>query len=286
MAILYRGVYTFGKVPPDGGISILSYHSLDNLGTPLSVSPRLFEAQMAALATEGCVAFTMAQVAAQLAAHSPFPPRAVAITFDDGFANLATEGAPILAEYGLVATVYIINSMVGRVTQWTDRGAALPSLPLLGWKQIEALQGAGIEIGAHSLTHGFLTRYSPIALQAQVHDSRLGLERKLGAPVGSFAYPQGDYNRRVVAATRAAGYKSAVTVDQGRAGLRSDPFRLPRFLVSGNAGPEAIRAFTVPAIGPTYRLINWTIKNLLGRKGWPRRKPGEIQSTQSLPAPT
>ena len=103
MAAAYRAIYLTGHPLRDGGITILSYHSLDDHGTGISVPPRLFEAQMATLAAEGCPTLTMAQVAEHLPRRRPFPPRAVAITFDDGFASVGTVAAPILARYGLTA---------------------------------------------------------------------------------------------------------------------------------------------------------------------------------------
>ena len=205
---------------------------------------------MRVLAEEGCTTLTMEQVSAHLSNGRPFPRQAAAITFDDGFANFASVAAPVLASHGFSATVYIIAGMVGRTTRWIDRGVPLPSLPLLTWDEIRGLHSQGIEIGSHSITHGFLTRCSRRELDCELRESRATLEHELGVPVRLFAYPQGDYNSRVVAATRAAGYTSAVTVDQGRATLASNPLRLPRLLVSANTGPEAMRAFVSPAIGP------------------------------------
>lgn len=282
-AALYRGIYLAGTRVQDGGVTILSYHSLDDLGTPLSVPPRLFERHMAALASEGCATFTMSQVAAHLVERRPFPPRSVAVTFDDGFANLATRGTPILRRYGISATVYIITGMVGRATKWTDRGIPLPSLPILSWEQIEGLASSGVEVGAHTVTHGFLTQYPPAALQFELGSARHTLQHHLGLTVHAFAYPQGDYSRRVVQSVRAAGYATAVTVDQGRASLQSDPFLLPRLLVSGNTSPAAMRAFSVAGIGPAYTAINLVYRRLLGHRRWPRRTPGEVDSTGSVP---
>jgi peptidoglycan/xylan/chitin deacetylase (PgdA/CDA1 family) len=285
MGLVYRGVYGTGARLRDGGITILSYHSIDDHGTGISVPPRLFEAQMATLAAERCPTLTMAQVAEHLTAHRPFPPRAVAITFDDGFANVGTIGGPIMARYGLTATVYIISGMIGRVTQWTANGAALPPLPLLNWEQIRALQAQGVEMGSHTINHGFLTQCDPASLRRELEEPRTVLEQALGTPVTAFAYPQGDYNPAVVAATRKAGYRTATTIDQGRAGRRADPLRLPRLHVGGNTTPDVLRAFTVPTIGPTYRLINIAIHGVLGRKTWPRPDPRAIQSTQTIAAP-
>lgn len=282
----YRAIYFAGKQLRDGGITILSYHSLDDFGTPLSVSPRLFAEQMQALSELRCRTFTMRQVAEHFSAGRAFPPHSIAITFDDGFANFAEEGLPVLQRFGFTATVYVITGMVGRTTQWTDRGRSLPSLPVLDWEEIEHLHTQGVEIGAHTITHGFLTQYSPGSLKNELEAPRTTLEERLGVPVRSFAYPQGDYDERVVQAVREAGYLTATTVDQGRAGLKSsDPLLLPRLLVSGNTTPAAMKAFAQPSIGPAYRLINLVFRGLLGRKRWPRRMPGEVQSTDTLPVP-
>jgi peptidoglycan/xylan/chitin deacetylase (PgdA/CDA1 family) len=275
----YRAIYALGRFVGDGGITILSYHSLDRHGTPLSVPPRLFAAHMEALAREGCPTFTMSEVTDHLALQLPFPPRAVALTFDDAFANVAEVAVPILRRHGFSATVYVITGMVGKTTRWSDRGEPLPPLPIMSWKQIGLLSSSGIEIGSHSITHGFLTTCTPDDLRHEMVESKATLQGRLGVPVTHFAYPQGDYDERVQEAAREAGYASAVTVDQGRASPEGDPFALPRLLVSKNTSPGVMRAFTVSAVGPAYRLANLLMRRLRGQPNWPRRAPGEVDST-------
>jgi len=126
MRAFFRCTYLAGVPFRDGGISILSYHSIDDFGTPLSVTPRRFATHMAVLAREGCATLTMAEVARHLQAGTPFPRRAMAITFDDGFGSVAEIAQPILARYSLKATVYVITGMLGRGTLWTDGGRPLP----------------------------------------------------------------------------------------------------------------------------------------------------------------
>jgi peptidoglycan/xylan/chitin deacetylase (PgdA/CDA1 family) len=195
----YRAIYALGRFVGDGGITILSYHSLDRHGTPLSVPPRLFAAHMETLAREGCPTFTMSEVTDHLALQLPFPPRAVAVTFDDAFANVAEVAVPILRRHGFSATVYVITGMVGKVTRWTDRGDPLPPLPIMSWGQIESLSSSGIEVGSHSVSHGFLTTCAPEDLRCEMADSKATLQSRLGVPVTHFAYPQGDYNESVKA---------------------------------------------------------------------------------------
>ncbi|MGA7730449.1 MAG: polysaccharide deacetylase family protein [Chloroflexia bacterium] len=281
--LFYAAARTAGRILPDEGITILSYHSIDDHRSPLSVSPTLFAQQMEALAEEGCVSLTMREVGDSLAKREPFPRRAVAITFDDGFENVLTQALPILRAHRLKATVYIITGMVGRRTAWTDRGVPLPSLRVLSWEQIDQLRQAGIEIGAHSLTHGFLTQYNDTQLRDELRLPKHELEKRLGEPIGAFAYPQGDYDPRVLSAVRDAGYTTATTVDQGRAATRNNPLSLPRLLVSNNTTPGIMRAFLSPGIGPAYKLLNFGIRRLMRKPRWPRRNPGEVQSTESIP---
>jgi peptidoglycan/xylan/chitin deacetylase (PgdA/CDA1 family) len=69
-------------------------------------------------------------------------------------------------------------------------------------------------------------------------DSRREIRKRFGAKADFFAYPAGRYDDRVEAATKAAGYKAAVTVDEGIARGRDDPFALKRVRV--NASDTAV----------------------------------------------
>lgn len=278
-AALFPLLYHLGRGRRDGGITILSYHSIDEHTTGISVALRRFADQMATLAAEQCPTFTMGQVAAHISDRRPFPPRAVAITFDDGFASVATLAKPILAHFSLTATVYVITGMIGRRTAWRTGGRPIPSLPLADWSAIRALSDGGFEIGAHTATHPFLTRCGPAQLTDELVESREVLTRALGMPVQAFAYPQGDYDDVVAKAVGDAGYTTAVTLDQGRALPTTDPLRIPRLHVGNNATPATIRAFTVPTIGPTYRLTNLLIRGMLRRRTWPRPDPASTQSS-------
>ncbi len=49
------------------------------------------------------------------------PPRAVCITFDDGYRSVHDLALPVLREFGLPATVFVTSGYVGQGSMWNDR---------------------------------------------------------------------------------------------------------------------------------------------------------------------
>lgn len=186
-------------------IPVLMYHYVrvvdetrDPLGYRLSVAPERFAEQMAWLHAHGYTPLRMNELAACVRGQQPCPPQAVALTFDDGYEDMATAALPILQQYGFPATFYIIVNFVG-----------YPGY--MSWEQIEQLRDAGMEIGAHTLTHADLTGLPPERAWIEIEQSRMVLEERLGMPITSFSYPAGSHNAELVEMVYAAGYNNAVT---------------------------------------------------------------------------
>jgi peptidoglycan/xylan/chitin deacetylase (PgdA/CDA1 family) len=102
------------------------------------VSVANFSAQMAALAASGAAVLPLDEFES-LRRAGRLPPRATAITFDDGYADNLLTAAPILARHALPATVFVSTGMIGaRGEFWWDdveRIAATPAqrdLPIAG----------------------------------------------------------------------------------------------------------------------------------------------------------
>jgi len=99
---------------------------------------------------------------------------------------------------------------------------------LMSWEQLGQLASSGHEIGSHSQTHALLPGCDDARLTREVRDSRAQISQRLGVPVESFCYPNGDCDDRVVAAVRDAGYSSAVTTRWGRNAPDATPLGLVR----------------------------------------------------------
>jgi peptidoglycan/xylan/chitin deacetylase (PgdA/CDA1 family) len=214
-------------------IPILMYHyvryvdaNADPLGFNLSVTPEQLSAQLGWLKGAGYEAVRMDAVAACVRGQGPCPARAVALTFDDGYMDAYTAALPILQQYGYTATFYIVSGFVGQ-----------PGY--LGWDEVRALRDAGMEIGAHSVTHPDLTSLGLEDIRAQVAQSGATIAAELGAPVLSFCYPGGRFNDTVAAVAGEAGYTSATTTLPD--GPQDNPLTLPRLRISGDLAQDGFQ---------------------------------------------
>lgn len=201
--------------------AILTWHSIDPSGSPISLSPAEFRRQVAWLRSGR----TRVVSVEELLQSSP-DADAVALTFDDGFANFATEAAPLLLQEGFPVTVFVVTDHVGRDNRWGGRTDGVPVLSLMDWETLGRLQDAGVTLGAHTRTHPHLT-----AAATDLRDELLGaadtLERRAGTRPAGFAYPYGDVDARVSAAV-AGAYEWACTTEFSSLSDGSTPVRLPR----------------------------------------------------------
>jgi peptidoglycan/xylan/chitin deacetylase (PgdA/CDA1 family) len=97
-------------------LRVLAYHRIADVGeTPagnpsiVSATPEAFERQMQHLLARYRVVPLSAVLEAQRGG-TPLPPRAVLITFDDGYRDFGEVAWPILRRYGLPATVFVATA--------------------------------------------------------------------------------------------------------------------------------------------------------------------------------
>ncbi len=203
--------------------AILTYHSIDSSGSPVSLSEQVFRAHARFLGSGRVKVVPLADLPTV-----PDEQDAVALTFDDGFLNFVTTGLPVLTGLGLPATIFVVSDAAGGTNAWGGREApGIPTLPLMGWQDLRAAVRAGFEIGAHTRTHADLTTVSP----AQVEDEIAGCVERIFAELGQrprrFAYPYGAVNDAVAAVAREA-FDQSVTTELRLFAPGDDAALLPR----------------------------------------------------------
>jgi peptidoglycan/xylan/chitin deacetylase (PgdA/CDA1 family) len=119
-------------------------------------------------------------------------------------------------------------------------GAALPTAEqergeLMTWDHIRAAAAGGIGIGSHTVRHRILSHIPLEDQRRELADSKAALERELGRPIVSLAYPVGQYEHFNVETKRLAeecGYRMAFSFLTGTASRgRLDRFDIPRTCV-------------------------------------------------------
>lgn len=106
-------------------------------------------------------------------------------------------------------------------------------------KEVCALeQGSLIEVGAHTVTHPFLSKLPTTSQLHEIQQSKSRLEELLEHPVNSFAYPHGDYTMETAGLVREVGFVCACSTVADRVWRNADCFQLPRVEVQDWDGEE------------------------------------------------
>jgi len=100
---------------------------------------------------------------------------------------------------------------------------------ILSWDEVKEMSNDGITFGAHSVNHPILTNLPLERAEQEIIQSRKDIEEKLGQQVTAFAYPNGDFNPRIVELVRNAGFACAVSVLPGKLlSSKDNPYELSR----------------------------------------------------------
>lgn len=132
------------------------------------------------------------------------------------------------------------QKVMDELLTWAGTVPALrPSHRVVNLEEMSALrQGELIEIGAHSVTHPFLSFLPTERQRSEIVSSKTRLEEILGLEVVSFAYPHGNYSGETATLVREAGFTSACTTYPRTVRVGCDRFELPRVVVEDWDGEE------------------------------------------------
>lgn len=116
----------------------------------------------------------------------------------------------------------------------TRAEVAPPDDLMMTGAQVRALRAAGMQIGAHTVSHPILATLQPQQAADEIARSRDVLQALLGEKVGLFAYPNGkpgsDYLPDVhPGIVRELGFDAAVSTRWAAARRGDDIFQIPRF---------------------------------------------------------
>ncbi|MNF49931.1 Polysaccharide deacetylase [compost metagenome] len=200
-------------------------------GTWLPIA--MFEKHLKLMKWLGYESLTFADLAEKGFIHRlQYGKKYLMITVDDGYRDNLTRMLPLLEKYGYKAVVYIVTGEDHN--RWDVEHLTHPDTPvaLMNGDEIKALVASGhVEIGGHTLTHPRLSTLAPEQQAQEIRANKERLERLLGQPLLSFAYPYGDLNESAKAEACAAGYRYAVATNSGPRAMHRDPLQIRRIAI-------------------------------------------------------
>ena len=158
----------------------------------------------------------------------------VVITFDDGFED-NLDAFSLLNECGFSATIFVVAGSIGRRVNAqfaTDSRGEM----VLSAEQIRRLAREAADIQSHGMTHRRLTALPEKEAMRELADSKKILEDILGKAVDLFCYPYGDFNSRLEAMVKFAGYRAACSTARGKTHRPDERFCLKRIPVHYKQG--------------------------------------------------
>ncbi len=293
---------------PGARLQVLLFHRVPREPDPLfpeAMHARQFD-RVCGWLRAWCKVLPLDDAVRRLAAGT-LPARALAISFDDGYADNREVALPILQAHGLQACFFIATGALDGGRMWNDSivealrltrrdeidldglglaadaggtalagrhptgtfaqrrtlierllpavkylppaardeavariagraGMAPDELPrdlMMSAAEVRSLRRAGMQIGAHTVTHPILAALPAAEARREMADSQRFLQELLGEPVHLFAYPNGkpgrDFNDETVQIARELGFSAALSTAPGAAGPGSDLHQIPRY---------------------------------------------------------
>ena len=256
-------------------VPILIYHQVCDGGlisqNQMScISPQRFKQQMHFLHANGYTTISLSELLDWLEGRRRLPVKSVCVTFDDGHRDNYYNAFPILQEYGIKATIFIITDQIGKdlwysrkLRKWErvfdDNGDLY--FEFLTEQQIREMDKHGISFQSHTCRHPYLTELPRKKVVKEIKESKDILEQKLGKSVDFLSYPYGAYNSETKNIAKERGYHGAVTCDLGLISNKADKFALKRQYVFN----EGVILFQMNLhnLDPIYDKLSKSFKSIL-----------------------
>lgn len=200
-------------------VPVLLYHKIDLPTADVKIrgaftAPQKFERQVSYLKRKGFEFYTASEIVKFYLANGGFPPKAISITFDDGWKDNYLNAFPVLRKFGVKATIFLVPSCIG---QHTDKVTAdgEGKREHLSENDILEMSQAGIEFASHSFNHRLFNQISEEEIEFEVSESKNFIENLTQKECAVFSYPAGFFNDFAKETVKKAGYEAAFSTVYG-----------------------------------------------------------------------
>lgn len=237
LALLFLSSVTAGNAAAEPFLSLCFHNVQDVVSDPdgLSISTDRLVVTFSWLREHGFRVVSVDELLAAREGRRPLPPRAVLLTFDDGYTSFYNRVYPLLRAFDYPAVLALtgrwLDAAPGEEVPYGDR--LVPREKFVTWEQVREMADSGlVEIASHSYD---LHRGVPAnpqgnrqpALSARIYDPQAGayeeegawlarlradlsansalIERQTGRRPRVMVWPYGKFNRPALSLAREAG---------------------------------------------------------------------------------
>jgi peptidoglycan/xylan/chitin deacetylase (PgdA/CDA1 family) len=234
--------------------SVLVYHRFaDEATDSMTVRVATFEAHLAWLRAHGYQIVPLRAIVAWLQDPTAMlPPKAIAITVDDGHRSVYEVMRPIVLRDRFPVTLFIYPSAISNASY------------AMTWPELRELRDTGLfEIQSHTWWHPNFNverrrqstaDFEQFALK-QLTRSRELLEHQLGGHVEMLAWPFGIYDEELIGLARRAGYEAAFTLEPHGVIRSTPPLAIPRYLMVDACTPERLGELLGERLSPNHAQV-------------------------------
>lgn len=258
----------------DEKFTVLSFHEIADPGEALipeyAVTPTMFVRQIDWLKNNGYNFISVDDILADRDGHRPLPPKAVLITFDDGYRSMYEHAWPLLKMLKIPSIVAVVGAWEEDKGTVNFDGRMITRDKLMTWAQLRELSESGlVEVGSHSfdLHHGILgnpqgnmqpaattRRWAPeknayedeasykARVAADLKRSRDIIRDRIGKAPRVIAWPYGRYTYTLRDIAQQLGMPIGLTLDDGGNMEDTPLWAMRRVLVQSTMNLQSLEA--------------------------------------------
>ena len=249
-------------------IPVCMYHHVnDHPDRYLTVSIKNFIDQMEFLYREGYTTLSSNEFRAYKKGLARFPRKSVLLTFDDAWLDIFVNAFPIMRQYNIKFTVFVISERTDRASRFgaTNTTNLFPShheaetvaetasahSVVCSWNNLREMIDTGLcSVENHTATHGKLNN-----IRDDILKGKQQIESTLGVATKQLAWPRGKYVREKIKVVKELGIDVAYTTRRGTNLPFFGSLKVKRFTVDDHGAlwlERYLKVFSSPILSFVY----------------------------------
>jgi len=165
---------------------------------------------------------TLDEIIVKMKNKEPIPDNWVHFCIDDSYKSFYNNGLPLFKKYKVPFTLYIYVEATLR--HYND---------FMSWDQIKEAMKYG-SIGVHSYGHKHMTKMTPKEMKEDTQKALTLLEEHLGFKPTTYAYPYGEYDKKLFNVIKSFNFDMILNQNQGAFSHKSPIDDLDRIALTGD----------------------------------------------------